>query len=141
MTPKGILFDFNGTLFFDTALHLEAFRRAFRFYGKTAPSDADMIKNLFGKQNQQICRETFNPNATPAQTAEFAERKESVYLELCDERPECLRLTEGAEELLDTLQKKRNPLCDGNRLRSEKHSLFHGTSKAGSLVLLGKYGL
>lgn len=129
MTPKGILFDFNGTLFFDTALHLEAFRRAFRFYGKTAPSDADMIKNLFGKQNQQIFRETFNPNATPAQTAEFDERKESVYLELCDERPECLRLTEGAEELLDTLQKKKNgipfAMATGSDLKNIRYSMEH----------------
>ena len=56
MTLKGILFDFNGTLFFDSAFHMEAFRRIFPKYGHPVPSDEWMMKNCFGPTNANIYR-------------------------------------------------------------------------------------
>ena len=59
---KGVLFDFNGTLFFDSDMHMEAFRRAFPQYGQPVPSDEFMIGRCFGRTNDTIYRENFKPD-------------------------------------------------------------------------------
>ena len=43
MTLQGILFDFNGTLFFDSEMHLAAFREMFHRAGLPALPDREMI--------------------------------------------------------------------------------------------------
>ena len=57
---KGILFDFNGTLFFDTALHIEAFRSVFPMYGKEKPSKEFIVSYLIGRTNESIYKDNFN---------------------------------------------------------------------------------
>lgn len=111
MKLKGLLFDFNGTLFFDSVFHLEAFRRMFRVYGKPIPSDDDMIHHIFGRTNATICLENFNSEATEGELVEFAAKKESEYRKLCMEKPNDCHLTEGAAELLDYAKQNRIPYC------------------------------
>ncbi len=36
---KGLLFDFNGTLFFDSPLHIKAFKKYFTEHGKPEPTE------------------------------------------------------------------------------------------------------
>ena len=66
---KGVLFDFNGTLFFDSDMHMEAFRRAFPKYGQPVPSDEFMIGRCFGRTNDTIYRENFKPDPTPEEVS------------------------------------------------------------------------
>ena len=42
---KGVLFDFNGTLFFDSPFHIMAFKKYFVEHGKEEPSEEFIIKN------------------------------------------------------------------------------------------------
>ena len=108
---KGILFDFNGTLFFDSDLHMEAFRQVFPLYGLPVPTDDFMAERCFGRTNETIFKENINPNATKADIDEFELRKESVYHKLCLDLPERFRLVDGAEELLDELKARGIPFC------------------------------
>ena len=108
---KGILFDFNGTLFFDSDLHMEAFRQVFPLYGLPVPTDDFMADRCFGRTNETIFKENINPNATKADIDEFELRKESVYHKLCLDLPERFRLVDGAEELLDELKARGIPFC------------------------------
>ena len=85
---KGILFDFNGTLFFDSDLHMEAFRQVFPLYGLPVPTDDFMAERCFGRTNETIFKENINPNATKADIDEFELRKESIYHKLCLDLPE-----------------------------------------------------
>ena len=80
---KGVLFDFNGTLFFDSDMHMEAFRRAFPKYGQPVPSDEFMIGRCFGRTNDTIYRENFKPDPTPEEVHKFEMLKETLYHELC----------------------------------------------------------
>ena len=48
---KGIIFDFNGTLFYDSDKHIWAFRRFFEKRGLSLPSDEYIVKNIFGKKS------------------------------------------------------------------------------------------
>ena len=97
---KGILFDFNGTLLFDSDMHMEAFRQVFPLYGHPVPSDEFMIQRCFGRTNETIYKENFDPNATAEDFLEFERRKEALYHELCLSTPERFRLVDGAAELL-----------------------------------------
>ena len=108
---KGILFDFNGTLFFDSKLHMEAFRRYFKAHGIAVPTDEYMVHNIFGRTNEQIVRQNCDPNATEADVAAFSEEKEILYRDMCLSDPQSFHLVEGAEELLDALLASKIPYC------------------------------
>ena len=54
MKYKGIIFDFNGTLFFDSKKHLEAWREFSRRLRGTAFTDDEMRKYMFGRTNEDI---------------------------------------------------------------------------------------
>ena len=111
MKLKGILFDFNGTLFFDSDMHIEAFKRVFAEYGKTAPSREVMITRFFGRTNRTIYRENFNENATDEEIAIFTEKKESAYVNICREMGKGLSLAKGAVEMLDAIKEMNIPYC------------------------------
>ena len=85
MTPlRGILFDFNGTLCFDSHFHAEAFREYYRLRGRTdLPDDDFMTKYIFGKTNELIYREQFDLNASAEEIREYGETKENLYFEKC----------------------------------------------------------
>ena len=109
MTLKGILFDFNGTLLFDSDLHMDAFRQVFPLFGKPAPTDEFMIAKIFGRTNETIYRENFDANATKADVERFADEKETLYRGACLSRPDLFHLVEGAEELLNYLKENGIP--------------------------------
>ena len=111
MAIKGILFDFNGTLFFDSEFHMEAFRQIFPAYGKPVPSDEYMIQKIFGCNNKTIYEENIDPLGTPEDVREFADKKESIYRELCLANPQDFHLTPGACDLLDHLKATGIPYC------------------------------
>ena len=111
MTLQGILFDFNGTLFFDSEMHLAAFREMFRRAGLPALSDEDTIHRMFGRNNERICREQFIPDAGPDEVAAFARDKEALYQSFCLQMPERMHLVEGAPAMLDYLKEAGVPFC------------------------------
>lgn len=111
MTLKGVLFDFNGTLFFDNAMHIEAFRLVFAKYGLPVPTDDFLIRRCFGRTNATIYRENIKADATPLETEAFGKQKEDLYRKFCLTHPEMFRLAEGAEEMLNALKKANVPFC------------------------------
>ena len=106
---KGILFDFNGTLFFDSDFHIEAFQRIFPELGAPAPTKEEVIERILGRSNAMIYRENIKADASDAETAEFGHNKEAIYFELCLANKERFRLTDGAEEFLDHLKAEGIP--------------------------------
>ena len=106
---KGILFDFNGTLLFDSDLHMEAFRRVFPLFGKPAPTDEFMIGKIFGRTNETIWKENFDPACAKADVVRFTDAKEGLYRESCLANRQVFRLIDGAEALLDYLKENGIP--------------------------------
>lgn len=111
MMLKGILFDFNGTLFFDSKLHMAAFRRIFPELGKPVPSDELMMQKFFGRTNETIYRSNIDPDASASDIKAFIDAKENAYRALCLEDPDSFRLVDGAAELLDYLKENNIPFC------------------------------
>ena len=106
---KGILFDFNGTLFFDSYFHIRAFEEYFLERGKEKPTPEFIIRNIFGRSNPRIYADNFNPTPTPEECEIFADRKEGLYRKFCLESPEEMKLADGATELLDFLKERNIP--------------------------------
>ena len=109
MMLKGILFDFNGTLLFDSDLHMDAFRRVFPLFGKPAPTDEFMIGKIFGRTNETIWKENFDQKAERADVVRFTDEKETLYRSACLERRDVFRLVDGAEELLNYVKENGIP--------------------------------
>lgn len=108
---KGVLFDFNGTLFFDSELHIRAFKKYFVEHGKDEPSAEFITQNIFGRPNPRIYSDNFNPTPTKKECEEFADEKEGLYRSFCLSSPELMKYTDGAAELLDYLKENNIPYC------------------------------
>ncbi len=108
---KGILFDFNGTLFFDSLLHIAAFKKYFTAHGKEEPTAEFIITEIFGRSNQRIYADQFDPNATDEEWQRFGDEKEGLYREGCLAEPELMKYTDGVPEMLDYLKANNIPYC------------------------------
>lgn len=108
---KGILFDFNGTLFFDTECHVKAFEQYYAKRGMDVPSSEYIINNLFGLSNVAIYRTFFDANATLEECHRFGEEKERLYYKACLSLPCGMQYTKGVCELLSYLKENNIPYC------------------------------
>ena len=112
MSIKGFLFDFDGTLFFNSELHTISIGRVFeKYYNTPAPDFKTMVNELFGRPNTAVFREQVDPNATDEEAIAFSEFKEQDFRNLCLENPDQLHLVAGACELLDYLKEHNIPCC------------------------------
>lgn len=104
---KAAVFDFNGTLFWDTPYHNRAFRILAERYSVPSPEglrsrrmeDKDLAF-IQGRTNNFIMEYMFGEGLTDAQIADLGEEKEQIYRDLC--RGE-VRFAPGAEELFAAL--------------------------------------
>ena len=105
MSIKGCLFDFDGTLFFNSELHKVSISRIFvKYYNAPAPDYPTMTNQFFGRPNADVFRSYVDPNATDEEVKYFDALKEQDFRNLCLERKDDLHLVEGATELLDYLK-------------------------------------
>lgn len=107
---KGIIFDFNGTLFFDSALHYDAWRifsKRLRGYSFT---DEEMQKYMFGRTNSDIIEYAIGRKPDKQMVETLAKEKEGLYRDECKKNPTCLKLAPGAEEFLNWLKQSNIPM-------------------------------
>lgn len=100
---KGILFDFNGTLFDDTRFHIAAWTRYFHDAFGIDFTREEVMRRFIGPDNNMIFHDVFGPDITAEQIAQWSHGKEIVYRAIASERPENMRLIDGAPELFDAL--------------------------------------
>lgn len=109
MSYNGIIFDFNGTLFWDSELHMEAWREFSRRLRGTSFSDEEMLKYMFGRTNEDIIAYAIGKRPSPELVEKFAVEKEQVYRDMCKLHPEIFKLAPFAEEFLDYLKANNIP--------------------------------
>ena len=106
---KGIIFDFNGTLFFDSKMHLEAWREFSAILRGTPFSDEEMREHMFGRTNFDIISYAIGEIPSPQLVEKYADEKESIYRDRCRALGEKCRLAPYAEEFLDYLKANNIP--------------------------------
>jgi beta-phosphoglucomutase len=107
MEKKGIVFDFNGTLLWDTPLHNKAWDNFLEKYG-FALSDDDKHRVLHGRLNREILKELFEGRPTEEEIERYGLEKEYEYQRLCNEL-ENFSLAEGVVELFEKLSREGIP--------------------------------
>lgn len=107
---KGFIFDFNGTLFWDSPMHYDAwidFSRKLRGFPFT---DDEMKKYMFGRTNADIIAYAMGERQPDDVTEKLAKEKESCYRDMCRRNPELFVLASGVEKFLDTLKENGIPM-------------------------------
>ena len=100
MKYTGVIFDFNGTLFWDTELHNEAWRILLDKYDLHI-SDEEMFRRFHGKNNRSILPEMFRGVLPEEEIPGMGLKKERIYQQLCVQSG--LTLAPGATEFIESL--------------------------------------
>jgi len=106
MLYSGVIFDFNGTLFWDTSLHNEAWDIFLTRYGLYL-SDEDKFNKMHGKNNRDLFISLFNKPLTEEEIQKYTIEKETLYQELCLQTD--MQLAPGAEDFLNFLKDNNIP--------------------------------
>lgn len=100
---KGVIFDFNGTLFNDTDKHILAWKRFFLDVNGEIPSKDDFKNIIIGSDNTTIYRKLVDPSVTPEKIKEYNHKKETFYFEECLKDKDMFKFIDGAEKLFEAL--------------------------------------
>ena len=104
---KVVLLDFNGTLFFDSGFHEEAWGKIYRELHENSDNEPDP-SSYCGPRNDIIIQ-----NMAPWMTAEERDKvschKEALYRRICKENPHQVHLVHGALEFLDEMKERQVP--------------------------------
>ena len=102
-----VLLDFNGTMFFDSSLHLEAWSRIYRELHPEGSASPD-TKLFCGPRNDEILK-NMAPWLEQAQRDYYSEKKEELYRIACMDNPEITHLVKGTHAFLQLLREKGIP--------------------------------
>lgn len=109
MNMKAVIFDFNGTLFFDTDFHLDAWAEIYSEYHKDVTNIPDR-KFYCGPCNDAIIQ-CIAPHLSKEERDQCSIHKEALYRKICKQNPEKLHLAAGAVKLFEYLKKNNIPFA------------------------------
>lgn len=100
---RSFIFDFNGTLYPDSPIHIEAWRRFLTRHHVTFTEDM-FYKYMCGPPNNEILRIVLDPTLSDEEADALSEEKERGYREIVMSDPALRALTPGVPEMLDGLK-------------------------------------
>ena len=103
MKFQGLIFDFNGVLWWDTHLHEFAWKQFSEQIRGVSLSSEEITTHLHGRNNQHTL-EYLTGNSVVGNELEYlTQQKEGIYRKLCLKQESTFKLSPGAIELLDYL--------------------------------------
>lgn len=109
MKDLGIIFDFNGTLFFDSDKHEKAWRIFSKKLRGNQLSDEELQKVMHGRTNKSLIEYLLNDSIDDEKLFKLSEEKEQIYRDMCIKDNENFKLAPGAIEFLDYLKENNIP--------------------------------
>jgi beta-phosphoglucomutase-like phosphatase (HAD superfamily) len=106
MKIKGVIFDFNGTLFWDTELHYHAWNIFIEKYG-IVMDENEKEELIIGRNNEYILDRIFPDKLPREEITKLSIEKENIYQEICLEQK--LQLADGSISLFGFLKKNYIP--------------------------------
>ena len=94
---KGVIFDFNGTLFWDSKMHLEAWREYSKTLRGNAFTDEEMREYMLGRTNEDIVKYLIGRQPEKELVLKCQTEKEAVYRQMCADDKENFKLAKGAK--------------------------------------------
>lgn len=109
MDCKGVIFDFNGTLFWDSEKHEKAWKEFSKEIRGYELSEKEFKENVHGRTNELILKHIMGDECDSERIEYLSKEKERVYRELCKSDEKTFKLVPGAIELFDYLKKEGIP--------------------------------
>lgn len=100
---QGIIFDFNGVLWWDEELQIEAWQAAARRLRGRELSPSEIRQYCLGVPNKLSLEYLVGHTISKAEADRLTQEKEAYYRELCLAQGEAFQLSPGAVELLNRL--------------------------------------
>lgn len=120
----GIVFDFNGTLFFDSDYHLRVFDQL-KYELKGEHMDmAEMESTCAGVPNTEIFRRLSDGKLSKEECEAYSKRKEGLYRKMVAETPGGAHLCKGAEQLFSYLNERGIPFTIASASIKENIDFF-----------------
>ena len=106
---KGIIFDFNGTLYWDSQLHYDAWREFSKVIRGYEFTDEEMRDKMFGHTNEDIIEYAIGKKPSKEIVEKYGKEKEALYRKRCLLDMDKFKLAPGAVEFLDYLKENNIP--------------------------------
>lgn len=121
---NGIVFDFNGTLFFDSEYHLQVFDKLkYELTGEHMDM-SEMESTCAGVPNVEIFKRLSNGKLTRKECELYSKRKEELYRKLVAETPGGPHLCPGTEQLFSYLKNSGLPFTIASASIKENIDFF-----------------
>jgi HAD superfamily hydrolase (TIGR01509 family) len=106
---KGVIFDFNGTMFFDSDIQESAWRIFLRNKTGKEITDIEFQEYVHGRNAEVSLSYFLGKTLNKCQIESLAEEKEVVYRELCLSDKSRFKLTNGLPKFLEVLKQDNIP--------------------------------
>lgn len=106
MQYNGVVFDFNGTLYWDTPLHNKAWNIFLQKHDLHF-TDKEFFTKIHGKNNKDLLQEFFQGKLSDQEIEQYIAEKEKLYQSFCIETK--LGLAPGVIDFLNFLKDKQIP--------------------------------
>ena len=106
---KGVIFDFNGTLFFDNDKHILAWGKISKMLRGRGITEFELLEHFNGVPNQKIVSYLLEREGSAEELEKYSELKEELYRQFCLEDKEKFHLVDGTVEFFDYLKEKGIP--------------------------------
>lgn len=107
MIKKGVIFDLNGTLLWDTQLHNTAWDNFLKRY-ELSLSDEEKNRRIHGRVNSDVLMELFDHKLSADEVESYSIEKELEYQKICLELDD-FSLAAGAVQLFEKLESEGIP--------------------------------
>ena len=105
----GVIFDFNGTMFFDSDKHVKAWVEfTEELIGREITTKEKRVY-VSNKSGREIIEHFLGYEINDDMYEQFSEEKEGIYRRLCNDDKENLKLAPGLEQFLDFLTENNVP--------------------------------
>lgn len=106
---EAVVFDFNGTMIFDSPIHEAVWKDYIPAHGGVLGSEEEYSKILFGCSNRFILTHYFK-DLSEADIARMTYEKEAEYRRRCAVDEKAFRLVDGLRDFLDALKAAGVPM-------------------------------
>jgi len=108
---KGILFDFNGTLFDDTHFHVAAWKEFAEKSCNQFFTEEEVLMRFIGPSNEATIRTLLGDGLSDEEVIYYSHKKEEDYRNMVRREHSNMALMDGAVEMLDYLVEKNIPFA------------------------------
>ncbi|MBS7009429.1 HAD family hydrolase [Anaerostipes sp.] len=123
-TYEGVIFDFNGTMFFDDDKHVKAWGKISRLLRGKDITDEELHERLNGTPNIVNIQYMMDGKANEQELTKYSQMKEEYYRKFCREDEENFHLAAGTERYLDYLKEQGIPMTIASASIRENMDFF-----------------